>query len=78
MATGRNASGDAIVVFPSTHFALRAEKLARAEGLPVRMVPVPRGISADCNMGMQVAREYVARLEPLLADKGVVCEIVMR
>ncbi len=78
MTTDCHADKDAIVVFPSTHVALRAEKLARADGISVRMAPVPRDVSADCNMGMRVAREDVARLQALFDDEGVVCEIVVR
>jgi len=78
VTTADHTGKHGIVVFPSTHFALRAEKIARAAGIPVKMVPVPRDISADCNMGMKVSGERALQLQALLADKGVVCELVMR
>ncbi len=49
------AEWDCIAIFESTHAALAAERAARAAGLATRMGPVPRSISADCNMGMLFA-----------------------
>ena len=65
-----------IVTFPSTYHALRAERVAKAAGVPVKMVPVPRQISADCNVGMQAAVEVEATLRDLLPAKRVECEFV--
>ncbi|MFC1461212.1 DUF3343 domain-containing protein, partial [Verrucomicrobiota bacterium] len=55
-----------IVIFPSTHLALSAERAARAAGIPVKMIPVPRHISPDCNMGMEVALNRQNSLKTLL------------
>ena len=65
-----------IAVFPTTHAALGAERAAKEAGLAVRMIPVPRGISSDCNMGMRAAIEDMERLGSVLASKGIECELV--
>jgi len=62
-----------IVTFPSTHQALRAERVARAAAFEVAMVPVPRHISSDCNMGMQAALGDESALRRLLASEKVDC-----
>ena len=67
-----------IVTFPSTHFALRAERAAEEAAIPVTMIPVPRDISPDCHMGMEVSVEQADRLRALLAAKGVDCSFVRR
>jgi len=65
-----------IVTFPTTHAALRAQDAAGEQGIPARMIPVPRGISADCNLGMEVAIADMERLRPLLRAKGIECDFV--
>jgi hypothetical protein len=62
-----------ILTFPSTHFALRAERAAKEAGIPVRMIPVPRRLSADCNIGMEAPVEQEDQLRALLAAKSVEC-----
>lgn len=39
-----------IATFDTTHMALRFEKLCRAAGLDVRIVPVPRELSSSCGL----------------------------
>ncbi|MFC1462412.1 DUF3343 domain-containing protein [Verrucomicrobiota bacterium] len=65
-----------IAVFPSTHTALKAERTAKGAGIGVRMVPVPRRLSPDCNMGMEAARRDRDSLEAVLAEAGVECSLV--
>ena len=67
-----------IVTFPSTHFALRAERAAKEVAIPVTMIPVPRDISSDCHMGMEVPIEQADLLKGFLAAKGVDCSFVKR
>ena len=38
----------AVVLFYSTHLALRAEKIARNAGIKVKLIPTPRQLSSDC------------------------------
>ncbi len=65
-----------IIVFPSTHEALRAERRAKAEGFGVTMTVVPRRISSDCNMGMTASTRDRGMLEVLFAQEGVDAEFV--
>ena len=39
-----------VILFPSVHFALRAEKLMKQRGIPFKLIPVPRHISSDCGI----------------------------
>ena len=41
---------ECIATFDTTHMALYFEKACRAEGLSVKIVPVPRSISASCGL----------------------------
>ena len=66
-----------IVIFPSTHLALRAERVAQEAGIPVIMIPVPRHISTDCNMGMRVSSERRDSLRALLSSEGIECTFML-
>ncbi len=65
-----------IVTFSNTHMALRAETVAKRAGLPIKMIPVPRELSADCNMGMRSSVGGEAALKALLVEKGIECVFV--
>lgn len=67
-----------IVTFPSTYHALRAERVSKAAGFSVSMIPVPRGISADCNIGMEVRSEHADSLRGVLEKARVDCDFVRR
>lgn len=66
-----------IVTFSTTHDALCAERVALEAGIPAKMIPVPRQLSADCNMGMEAPPEHGESLGALLEAAGVECSVVM-
>lgn len=39
-----------VITFHTTAAAIAMEKLCRAKGLPGRLIPVPRELTADCGM----------------------------
>jgi hypothetical protein len=41
---------ECLATFDTTHMALVFEKACRASGLPARIVPVPRELSASCGL----------------------------
>jgi len=57
-----------IVLFQSIQAATRAESVLRREGIPVRLVPVPRHLSAGCSTALSfedqngLAEQVEARL----------------
>jgi len=65
-----------IVTFPSTHAALQAERAALKAGIEVRMIPVPREISADCNMGIETSMEQENALMKIFAAGDIECNFV--
>ncbi len=67
-----------VVLFASTHFAIRAEKLAKENGLNVKLIPVPRQLSSDCGVCLRISWEQKNRIEEILAQAGVPMEGVHR
>jgi hypothetical protein len=42
-----------VVLFFTTSAAMRAEKVAKREGLRVKLIPTPRQLSSDCGMALR-------------------------
>jgi hypothetical protein len=49
----------AVLLVHSTSHAMRVEKLLRGEGIPCKMIPVPRHISSDCGVCVRILRHDV-------------------
>lgn len=64
----------AVILFPSTHHAIRAEKKAKEKGLSVKLIPVPRHLSSDCGVCLRFTLDQRDALEQLLQQEGVKIE----
>jgi len=60
-----------IATFFTTHAALRAEELVRDAGIPGRLIPAPRSVSADCTVALAFPPSDEDRVRGLLADHAV-------
>ena len=63
-----------IITFHTTAAAIAMEKLCRAKGLPGRLIPVPRELTADCGMAWRAEIDKRAALESLAAGEGLEVE----
>jgi hypothetical protein len=63
-----------VVLFASTHFAIRAEKIAKEKGLDVKLVPVPRQLSSDCGVCLRFSWDQKNRIEEVLNQAGLQTE----
>ncbi len=63
----------AYVLFQSSQAATRAETVLRREGMPVRLVPVPRQLSSECGTALSFDAHdgLVGRVEARLREAGV-------
>lgn len=60
-----------VATFFTTHAALRAEKVVHREGIPARLIPAPRYVTADCTLALAFAAEDLDRVRAVLQDHGV-------
>jgi hypothetical protein len=60
-----------VVVFYSTSWALKAEKVAKEGGFEVKLIPTPRQVSSDCGTALRFRWEDREALLALLESKGV-------
>jgi hypothetical protein len=58
-----------VILFASTHLALRAEKLTKGKNFPVKLIPVPRRLSSDCGVCLRFSW-----IEEILNQAGVQTE----
>ncbi|MBP1714237.1 MAG: hypothetical protein H6Q43_1997 [Deltaproteobacteria bacterium] len=63
-----------VVLFASTHFAIRAEKLAKEKGLAVKLIPVPRHLSSDCGVCLRFTWDQKKEIENTLNQAGLQME----
>lgn len=64
----------AIILFPSTHHAIRAEKKAKEHGFSIKLIPVPRHLSSDCGVCLRCSLDQRENLERVLQEEGVKIE----
>lgn len=55
-----------LLLFRSTHDVIMAEKTLRRQGIPRRVIPVPRSISSQCGMALEIAPEDAEKAVELL------------
>ncbi|MHB8771135.1 MAG: DUF3343 domain-containing protein [Syntrophales bacterium] len=58
-----------VVLFLSVQHALRAEKLLKSEGIPCKLIPVPRHLSTDCGVCLRFAPILRQRIETVLEGR---------
>jgi len=57
-----------VLIFRSIHDVLKAEKMMNEQDIPLRLIPVPKEVSADCGMGIQVSCEELDKIRNLLSN----------
>ena len=60
---GNKGASYGVVLFYSTNWAIKAEKVLQKAGLEVKLIPVPRHLSSDCGVALRFER----------ADEEAVC-----
>ncbi|MGD0278930.1 MAG: DUF3343 domain-containing protein [Smithella sp.] len=50
--TGQNSNY--VLLFKAVSYVLKAEKILKQEGLPYKLIPVPKQISSDCGVCLLV------------------------
>ncbi|AEH44957.1 hypothetical protein Thein_1086 [Thermodesulfatator indicus DSM 15286] len=60
-----------ILLFPSIHYVLKAEKILKKEGVNLDLVPVPKEISSDCGMALEIKKDDLPLALKTLASKNL-------
>lgn len=60
-----------LITFYTTAGAMAMEKHCREQGIPGRLIPVPRSITADCGLAWRTEPSQRAAMSELLARADV-------
>jgi hypothetical protein len=60
-----------VFLFSSIHYVMRAEKLLKGRGIKVDLIPVPREISSDCGVAIELPSNSEGEALDLLEENKV-------
>lgn len=60
-----------ITAFYTTHDAMAFEDFCRSRGIPGRLIPLPREISAGCGLAWSAPPESEGEFERILEETGI-------
>ncbi len=60
-----------IITFESIHRVLKAEKLLKENNISVNVIPVPRDISADCGIGLEISGAEYGKIKKILLENKI-------
>jgi hypothetical protein len=46
-----------VLIFSSIHQVMRAEKFLKGKGIEIDLIPVPREVSSDCGIAIELSKE---------------------
>ncbi|MEN6332150.1 MAG: DUF3343 domain-containing protein [Smithella sp.] len=64
-----------VILFKAVSYALKAEKILKQEGLPHKLIPVPKHISSDCGVCLRINVDLKDKIIALLSSKVEMEEI---
>ena len=60
-----------VLLFSSVHQVMRTEKLLKENGLEVDLIPVPREISSDCGIAVEISTESEGKALLILKENKI-------
>lgn len=64
-----------VMLFKAVSYVLKAEKILKKEGLPHKLIPVPKHISSDCGICLRFEPAMQNKIEASLLNKVEIEEI---
>lgn len=58
-----------VALFKSVNYALKAEKILQSEGIPIKLIPVPKDISTDCGVCLRFTPDLKDKVREALSGK---------
>ena len=60
-----------VFLFGSIHRVMRAEKMLKGKGMEIDLIPVPREISSDCGVAIELPLGLRGKALSLLEENGI-------
>ena len=64
-----------VMLFKAVSYVLKAEKILKKEGLPHKLIPVPKNISSDCGICLRFETAIQSKIGATLLNKVEIEEI---
>ena len=64
-----------VMLFKAVSYVLKAEKILKKEGLPHKLIPVPKHVSSDCGICLRFEPAIQNKIEAALLNKVEIEEI---
>lgn len=64
-----------VALFQSVSHVMKAERMLLSEGLPIKIIPVPKSISSDCGVCIRFEEKLLDKIETILNDNFETVEI---
>ena len=61
----------AVILFHTSSHAIRAEKVLQKQGMPCKLIPVPRHLSSDCGVCARILRSDQKNAQEVLEKSRV-------
>ncbi len=58
-----------ILLFASVSHVLKAEKILKDEGIPCKLIPIPKHVDPDCGVCLRFSPQFGARIARALSGK---------
>jgi hypothetical protein len=65
----KNKKSYDVILFKAVSYALKAEKILKQEGLPHKLIPVPKHISSDCGVCLMIHLDVKDNIIAVLKGK---------
>ncbi len=63
-----------LLLFQTTRAVIRAERILQKEGFKLRVIPVPKDISSECGIAIELSEEDCAKVVSILQESGIVAQ----
>ena len=60
-----------VFIFESIHRVMKAEKLLKGKGIKIDLIPVPREISSDCGVAIELSEDSEAEALSILTENRI-------
>lgn len=57
-----------VLTFASVHFVIKASRLLKGDGFDVIVIPIPRKVSSECGMALEVQPNDIEKVKSILAS----------
>lgn len=58
-----------VLTFASTHVAMKAARSLKSKKVDVLVIPIPRKISSECGIAIEVQGEEIEKVKPILEEE---------